>query len=348
MSKEIFEALRVLEAERGIPMDFMLEKIKKAIATACKNSYEGNEDVVVDIDENTGNFDVRLLKTVVDEVVVDGYEISLEDAKKIDSNAEIDGQVAVPLDTKEFGRIAAQTARNIIRQGIKDGERSQITQEFQDRKYGLASALVERVDPQTGVLTLRIGRAESMLPQIEKVGIEDAKEGDHVKVYISEVYESEKGPKVMVSRTSPNFLRKLFETEVPEISSGDVEIKAVSREAGARSKVAVVSHDENVDPVGSCIGAHGSRVNVVVDELGGEKVDIIEYSEDPCEFIKQALLPAEVVDVSISSPEDRQAIAVVPNDQLSLAIGNRGQNVRLAARLTGWKIDIRPQSGNLR
>ncbi len=344
MNKEIFDALHLLESERGIPMDFMIEKITKAIVTACKNSYDGNEDVVIDINEDKGEFKVSLLKEVVDEVVVSGREISLEDAKKINPSASIEDKVAIPLDTKEFGRIAAQTARNIIRQGIKDGERSQITKEFQHRQHEIVSALVERVDPINGILTLRIGKVESMLPRSEKIGIENVKEGDRIKVYVSDVREGDKGPRVMVSRTCPGFVEKLFEMEVPDIAKGDIEIKAVSREAGSRSKVAVISHDKNISAVGSCIGNYGARVNNVVEELGGEKIDIINYSDDPHEFIKEALLPAQVSEVDIISEEERTCVAVVPDDQLSLAIGNKGQNVRLAARLTGWKIDIKPES----
>lgn len=344
MSKEIFNALHMLEDERGITMDFMMEKIKKAIVTACKNSYNGNEDAVISIDEDIGSFEVSLMKTVVDEVKVKGKEILLEDALKIDKEVSVGDEVAVPLDTKEFGRIAAQTARNIIRQGIKDGERSQLTQEFQHKKHEIVSALVERVDPQNGALTLRIGKAESMLPQNEKVGMDNVKEGDYIKVYVSEVYEGDKGPKVIISRTNLDFLKKLFEMEVPEISGGDIEIKSVAREAGSRAKIAVYSNDNNIDAVGSCIGTHGARVNVVVDELGGEKIDIIEYSEDTQKFIMESLSPAKVLDVSIISENERLCVAVVPDDQLSLAIGNRGQNVRLAARLTGWKIDIKPES----
>lgn len=340
MSKEIFDALHLLEKERAIPMSFMIEKIRKAIITACKNSYGGNEDAVIVMDEDTGKFEVSLMKEVVEEVRNSGKEISLEDAKAIDKNALLGEKVAVSLDTKEFGRIAAQTARNIIRQGIKDGERSQLTQEFQNKQNKIVSAVIERVDPVNGALTLRIGKAESMLPFAERVGLENVKEGDHIKVYISEVREGDKGPSVMLSRTSPYFVKKLFEMEVPELASGEIEIKSVSREAGLRAKVAVESKDKNIDPIGACIGNQGARVNIIVKELGGEKIDIVKYNDDPKEFIKEALLPAQVTEVDIISTEDRSCKVFVPRDQLSLAIGNKGQNVRLAARLTGWKIDI--------
>lgn len=345
MSTEIFEALRTLEKERGISMDFMLEKINKAIVTACKNGYDGNEDVIVRIDESHDIFQVELLKTVVDEVYLPGKEISLEDARKINKNVNIGEQVKIILDTKDFGRIAAQTARNIIRQGIKDGEKSQIAQEFQSKQNQIISALVERIDEKTGAFTLRIGKAESTLPKGEQIGTENVKEGEHIKVYVSEVKILDKGPKIMISRTHPNFVKKLFESEIPEINEGIVEIKAVSREAGSRSKVAVQSHNPDVDPVGSCIGSHGSRLNAIIEELGGEKIDLIEYNDDPAKFIAASLAPANVIKVEFEPELPNACRATVPDNQLSLSIGNRGQNVRLAARLTGYKIDIRPESG---
>ncbi len=345
MNTEIFEALRLLEKERGIPMDFMLEKINKAIVTACKNGYDGNEEAIVNIDESEGIFEVSLAKTVVDEVTSEGREISLENAKKIDKKAKLDDKIAVKLDTKEFGRIAAQTARNIIRQGIKDSERSQIAQEFQSKQNQIVSALIERIDNKTGAFTLRIGKAESTLPKNEQIGTEQVREGDHIKVLVSEVREGDKGPKIMITRTQPDFVKKLFENEVPEIGDGVIEVKAVSREAGSRAKVALLSNESNVDAIGSCIGAQGNRVNAIVKELGGEKIDLIEYSDDQQKFIASALSPANVVRVEIDPEIPTNCKAIVPDNQLSLAIGNKGQNVRLAARLTGFKIDIRPESG---
>lgn len=345
MSTEIFDALRTLEKERGISMEFMLEKIKKAIVTACKNGYDGNEDVTVHIDESEGIFQVELLKTVVDEVYLTGKEISLEDARKINRNANLGDQVKITLDTKDFGRIAAQTARNIIRQGIKDGEKNQIAQEFQSKQDQIVSALIERIDEKTGAFTLRIGKAESTLPKGEQIGTENVKEGDHIKVYISEVKVLDKGPKIMISRNHPNFVKKLFESEIPEINEGIVEIKSISREAGSRSKVAVQSHNPNIDAVGSCIGSHGSRLSSIIEELGGEKIDLIEYNEDPAKFVAAALAPANVIKVEFDSTLENTCKATVPDNQLSLSIGNRGQNVRLAARLTGYRIDIKPESG---
>ena len=332
MANEVFEALHLLEKERGIPVDFMLDKIRKAIITACKNSY-GNEDVIINMDDQTGKFEVFLKKTVVEEVVDPGTEVSLERARKISPTIEIGGAVGMRLDTKQFGRIAAQTARNIIRQ------------EFQSKQQELVTAVVERIDPETGAATLRFGKAEAVLPRKEQVGDENLKEGDHIKVYVVSVKESEKGPRAIISRTHPDLVKRLFETEVPEIFDGTVEIKAVAREAGSRTKLAVISHNPDVDAVGACIGARGARVSNIVTELGGEKIDIVEYSDEPEKFIASALSPAEVLSVEVAQDGSHACRVTVPDGQLSLAIGNKGQNARLAAHLTGWKIDIKPESG---
>lgn len=344
MNSEVFEALTLLEKERGIPVDFMIDKIKKAIVTACKSSY-GNEDCVINMEPAKGTFDVYLRKTVVEDITEQGKEILLEDARSIDPAAGIGDTVNVQLNTKEFGRIAAQTARNIIRQGIRDGERGQMMQEFQSKHQELVSALVERVDPRTGAATLLIGKAEAILPKSEQVGDEKLTEGDHIKVYVVDVKATEKGPRAMISRIHPDLVKRLFETEVPEIYDGTVEIKAVSREAGSRTKIAVQSHNPDVDAVGACIGARGARVSNIVNELGGEKIDIVEYNEDPAKFIASALSPADVLNVVPAEDGSHACRVTVPESQLSLAIGNKGQNARLAAKLTGWKIDIKPESG---
>ena len=343
-NEELFIALNLLEKEKGIPVDFMVDKIKKAIATACKNNY-GNEDVEIDLDASTGRFDVYLKKEVRDEVENPDREILLEAAKEIDPMAEVGGFVGIKLDTKQFGRVAAQTARNIIRQGIRDSERGQMMQEFQSKHQELVSGLVERIDPKTGAISLRLGKAEAVLPKSEQIAGETVREGDHIKVYVVDVRETEKGPKAIISRTHPDLVKRMFETEVPEIYDGTVEIKAVSREAGSRTKLAVVSHNPDVDAVGACIGARGSRVSEIVEELGGEKIDIVEYSDDPQKFIAAALSPANVLKVEMAEDGSRACKVTVPDSQLSLAIGNQGQNARLAARLTGWKIDIKPESG---
>ena len=344
MSTEVFEALHLLEQEKGIPMDFMLDKIKKAIVTACKNNY-GNEDVLVEIDEATGKFEAYLRKEVVEEVFDPGCEILVDEANKFPGEHELGSFVNIRLDTKQFGRIAAQTARNIIRQGIRDGERGQMMQEFQSKHNELVSALVERIDPRTGAASLRIGKAEAVLPKSEQAADEVLKEGDYVKVYVVDVKETEKGPRAMISRTHPDLVKRLFETEVPEIYDGTVEIKSISREAGSRTKIAVLSHNADVDAVGACIGTRGARVTAIVNELGGEKIDIVEYSEDPQKFIASALSPATVLGVELLDEAAHSCRVTVPDNQLSLAIGNKGQNARLAAKLTGWKIDIKPESG---
>ena len=346
-NKDLFEALRMFEKEKDIPMDYMLQQIQKAIVIACKNYYGGNENVVFKIDPDKNAFDVKLVKTIVDEVFDPDFEVTLEEAKQINKRKkfEIGDEIEIPLDPKRLGRIAVASARNVIRQGIRAGEKGQSLLEFQSKLGEIATATVERVDPVKGIATIRIGKSEAMLPKGEQVGCENLSEGDHVKVYIADVKDNERGPHAIISRSHPGFVRRLFEQEVPEIFDGIVEIKSVSREAGSRTKIAVFSRDENVDAVGACIGPRGQRVGTIVEVLGGEKIDIVEYSEDPVKFITAALSPAEVVKVEVVPDAERVCKATVPDSQLSLAIGNKGQNVRLAAKLTGWKIDIRPESG---
>ena len=343
-NEELFLALNLLEKEKGIPVEFMLDKIKKAISTACKNNY-GNEDVDIDVDREKGVFNVYLRKEIVEEVEDPNRQYLLDKAKQVDPTACVGRFVRIKLDTKQFGRVAAQTARNIIRQGIRDSERGQMMEEFQSKHQELVSGLVERIDPRTGAISLRLGKAEAVLPKNEQIGGENVKEGDYIKVYVVDVRETEKGPKAIISRTHPDLVKRMFETEVPEIYDGTVEIKAVSREAGSRTKLAVMSNDPAVDAVGACIGARGSRVSEIVDELGGEKIDIVEYSEEPKQFIAAALSPANVLSVELAEDGSRSCRVTVPDNQLSLAIGNKGQNARLAAKLTGWKIDIKPESG---
>ena len=286
-----------------------------------------------------------LRKEIVEEVEDPNRQYLLDKAKQVDPTACVGRFVRIKLDTKQFGRVAAQTARNIIRQGIRDSERGQMMQEFQSKHQELVSGLVERIDPRTGAISLKIGKAEAVLPKNEQIGGENVKEGDYIKVYVVDVRETEKGPKAIISRTHPDLVKRMFETEVPEIYDGTVEIKAVSREAGSRTKLAVMSHNPDVDAVGACIGARGSRVSEIVDELGGEKIDIVEYSEEPEKFIAAALSPATVLSVETAEDGSRSCKVTVPDNQLSLAIGNKGQNARLAAKLTGWKIDIKPESG---
>lgn len=344
-NRELFDALALLEKERGIPADYMLSQIQKAIVIACKNTYGGNEDVDIIMDKDTGKFEVYLLKTVVEEVEDPNREIMLDQARKLDPSARLEEKVRIELHPKQFGRIAVQTSRSIIRQGIRDGEKGQMLLEFQSRNQEIVTATVERIDPKSGAVTLKIGKAEAVLPKSEQVNGEEFREGEHIKVYIVDVRDGEKGPRAILSRTHPDFVKRLFETEVPEIFDGTVEIKSVSREAGSRTKMAVSSRDSNVDPVGACIGARGTRVAAIVGELGGEKIDIIEYDESPEKFIAAALSPANVISVVPAADGTKVCKVTVPDGQLSLAIGNKGQNVRLAAKLTGWKIDIRPESG---
>ena len=342
---EFFEALRLLVKEKGIDGDYLLEKIRAAIVLAVKKDYGGDENIVVVMDTETGEFAVSIRKTVVETVEDPEREMIKEEAAKYKKTAKVGDVVEIKLETKQFGRIAAQTAKHVIRQGIREAERGQKLIEFQRHNQELVSARVVRVDPVTGNATVEFGKFEAVLPRTEQVGEEVLREGMHVKVFVVDVKDTEKGPRILISRTHPGLVKRLFEMEVPEIFDGTVEIKAVSREAGSRTKLAVVAHAENVDAVGACIGAKGARVAQIVEELGGEKIDIVEYSEEPEKFIAAALAPAKVVGVEID-PEGAKACRVtVPDAQLSLAIGNKGQNARLAARLTGWKIDIRPESG---
>ena len=343
--ENLFEALALIEKEKGIPADFMLAQISKAIVTACKNSYGGNDDVSVVYNEARGRLEATLNKVVVEEVTDINREISLPEAKKLKAGVQIGDKVGIQLDPKNFGRIAVMTARNMIRQGIRDGEKEQALSEYQSKLQDIVTATVEQVDPATGNATLRLGKAIAILPKNDQVAGEELHVGDLIKVYVVNVKTSERGPRAIISRTHPDLVKRLFEEQVPEIFDGIVEIKSISREAGSRTKIAVFSKDSEVDAVGACIGPKGQRVGTIVSQLGGEKIDIIEYSEDPVEFIKKALSPADVLGVALDPSGEKICKATVPDSQLSLAIGNKGQNVRLAAKLTGWKIDIRPESG---
>lgn len=345
MNNEFFEALALMEKEKGIPADYLAEKIQAAIVVAVKREYGGRDVVFCEVNPEARTFRVYVRKEVVEEISDPYAEILPSDAAKYDRAAKPGDFVEIELDTMQFGRIVAQTAKHVIRQGIREAERGQTLQEFQSRNRELVTATVQRVDPKTGAATLLIGHSEAVLPKAEQVPGEAIQEGDHIKVYIVDVREAEKGPKAMISRTHPGLVKRLFEMEVPEIFDGTIEIKAVSREAGSRTKLAVWSANPEVDAVGACIGQRGARVNQIVEELGGEKIDIVKYSENPEEFISEALSPAKVLKVEIEDDGVKACRATVPDGQLSLAIGNKGQNVRLAARLTGWKIDIRPESG---
>ena len=344
-NNEFFEAIKFMEAEKGIPAQYIAEKISNAIVVAARRDYNGSDIVHCDIDIDKGIFRVYLVKQVVEEIEDENEQILPEQAVQYNKTAKVGDSIEIDLDTKKFGRIVAQTAKHVIRQGIREAEHGMELQVFQSRHHEIVSAKVLSIDPKTGNATLQIGKSETILPKAEQVESEALSEGQTIKVYIVDVKDTEKGPKIMISRTHPGLVKRLFEMEVPEIFDGTVEIKAVSREAGSRTKLAVFSKDENVDPIGACIGPKGARVATIVEELGGEKIDIIKYSEDVSAFISGALSPANVVSVEIIDAAAKSCRATVPDHQLTLAIGNKGQNVRLAAKLTGWKIDIRPESG---
>ena len=344
-NKEFFEALKLMEEERGIPREFIADKISEAIVVAARKDYGGSDIVSCIIDTENEVFTVTARKEIVDEVENPFTQISKEDATQIDAKSINDGFIDIKLDPKKFGRIVAQNSKNNFRQGVREAEKGQVLAEFQSRNRELVTAVVERVDPKTGNAILTIGHSEATLPKLEQVPDEILSEGDHIKVYVVDVKETERGPRIMLSRTHPGLVKRLFEAEVPEIFDGTIEIKAVSRQAGSRTKIAVWSENSEIDAVGACIGPRGARVNKIVEELAGEKIDIVRYSEDPVAFVSEALSPAKVVSVEIESTEPKVCKASVPEAQLSLAIGNKGQNVRLAAKLTGWKIDIHPESG---
>lgn len=345
MNAEFFEALALLEKERKVSAEYLLEKIKNAIIIAVKRDFGGQDNIIVDIDPEKQSFKVMIRKDVVEEVEDPDTQMTLEEAHTYRSRAKIGGVIDIPLKTKDFGRIAAQTAKHVIRQGIREAERSQLCEELQSKQDEIITATVMRIDHKKGAAVVEVGSSEAFLPKSEQVPTEELYEGDKIKVYVVDVAVSDRGPKIMISRTHPGLVKRLFEMEVPEIFDGTVEIKGVSREAGMRTKLAVYSKDENVDPRGACIGPRGARVAHIVDELGGEKIDIVLWNEDPAKYIAEALSPADVVSVDILDLEGRACRVTVPDHQLSLAIGNKGQNARLAARLTGFKIDIRPESG---
>lgn len=345
MSKEFFEAVKLLEQEKGLSSEFLYERIATAIITAAKHDYNGKDIVHCDIDPEKEKIKVYVTKNVVEEIEDEDTDLTLEQALEIKKSAKIGKTIDIPIKTKDFGRIVAQTAKHVIRQGIREAEKEKQLAEFMDKNQELLTVKVHRVDPETGNATVELGKTVGLLLKTEQVPGEMLKEGDHIKIYVVDVKDGGKGPRLMISRTHPGLVRRLFETEVPEIYDGTIEIKSVSREAGSRTKIAVYSKDENVDPVGACIGPRGQRVSNIVEALGGEKIDIVTYSDDNEKFISAALAPSDVCSVEILDENAKTCRATVPDDQLSLAIGNKGQNVRLAARLTGWKIDIKPESG---
>ena len=346
MNAEIYAALAQLEKERGIPQSYMMEKITQALVAAYKKDKDGYTDnVFVELTEKDMRMYVQ--KEVVDDVISPATEISLDEARKINGRCELGDLVNVDVQTKNFGRIAAQTAKQVIIQGIREAERGMIFDSFSSKEHEILTGTVLRIEPQSGDMTIRIGsgsdKTDAYLAAGEQVRTEHFSEGDLIRVYVVEVRRSSRGPQVIVSRTHPGLVKRLFELNVPEIESGLVEIKSVAREAGSRTKLAVRAAEENIDPVGACVGPRGGRVGAVVEELHGEKMDIVVWSEDPAQFVASALSPADVLSVTML-PGTKACRVVVPDDQLSLAIGKEGQNARLAARLTGCKIDIKPAS----
>ncbi|MEG0875872.1 MAG: transcription termination factor NusA [Oscillospiraceae bacterium] len=348
MNAEFFNALDDIEREKGIPKAYMEEKITQALLAAYKKDNPlCGDNVVVLMDNDKKRIDMHLHMEIVEEVEDPAVQVLLDSALLHTKRAKLGGFVDIPIETKKFGRIAAQAAKQVIIQGIREAERGMVFEEFTSKEQEILTGTVTRIEPRSGNISIKINSnseyTDAMLTANEQIKNEQLVEGDMIKVYVVEVRKSTKGPQVLISRTHPGLVKRLFELEVPEIFDGIVEIKSISREAGSRTKIAVWSKDPDVDPVGACIGPKGGRVADIVDELGGEKIDIIKFSEDPREFVSAALSPADTVSVTLL-PENKSCRVVVPDSQLSLAIGKEGQNVRLAAKLTGYKIDIKPES----
>ena len=341
MNKELLEALNVLEKEKEISKDTLLDAIETSLLTACKNHFGKADNVHVSIDRKTCDYELYMEKEVVEEVEDPVLQISLEDAKKLYAGYGIGDTVRQEIKSKEFGRIATQNAKNVTLQKIREEERKAVFDQFHTKEHEVVTGIVQRYIGRN--ISVNLGKADAMLNEVEQVKGETYEPTERIKVLILEVKDTTRGPRITVSRTHPELVKRLFESEVTEIKDGIVEIKAISREAGSRTKMAVWSNDPNVDPVGACVGVNGSRVNAVVDELRGEKIDIINWSDNSAELIENALSPAKVICV-IADDDEKTAQVVVPDFQLSLAIGKVGQNARLAARLTGYKIDIKSET----
>ncbi|GEM00808.1 N utilization substance protein A [Halolactibacillus halophilus] len=341
MSKELFDALNYLSKEKGIDKELLMEALEAALISAYKKNFKSASNVRVALEEETGKMQVFSRKEIVEEVFDPQEEISIDQAKEIDPSYEVEDVVEVEVTPRDFGRIAAQAAKQVVTQRVREAERSVIFSEYQEREDDIMNGIIQRVDPR--FVYIDLGKVEAKLAESERMTTETYRVHDRIKVYVTKVENTNKGPQVYVSRTHPGLLKRLFETEVPEIYDGTVEIKSVAREAGDRSKISVYATDEEVDPVGSCVGQRGQRVQTVVDELKGEKIDIVEYSDDPIVYVSNALSPSKVTKVIVDE-ENKATTVIVPDNQLSLAIGKRGQNARLAAKLTGWKIDIKSES----
>ncbi len=348
MNVEFFSAIEEIEKEKGIPRQFMYDKIRQAMLAAFRrDNPECTDNAEVILDEDKKKIEMVVNKTAVDTVEDPNTEIQIDAAKKISKRAKVGDVIQIPVETKKFGRIAAQAAKNVIIQGIREAERGLVYEEFTSKEHEILTGVVSHVEPRNGSVSIRISSnsefTEAMLSANERIKTEVLHEGDRIKVYVVEVRNSTRGPQVLISRTHPGLVKRLFELEVPEIYDGTVEIKSIAREAGSRTKIAVWSEDPNVDPIGSCVGPKGGRVANIVNELNGEKIDIVKYSEYPEEYIAAALSPSEVISVTMLD-EAKSCRVIVPDSQLSLAIGKEGQNARLAAKLTGYKIDIKPES----
>jgi len=350
IGKEIFASLRELEKIKGIPVDYMVERLKQALTNAYRKDREDRRDVPADnvvVDLSEEGLSMHIIKTVVEELEDVALEIHIDAAHRYNPDLKPGDTVAIPVDIAKFGRIAAQTAKQVVIQGIREAERGVMYESYSSKAQELLTGTVLRIDPTSGDIFVRIGQgneqSDAVLRAGEQIPGEKHAEGDLIRVYVLEVHKANRGPLVHVSRTHPNLVRRLFELETPEIAEGQVEVRNIAREAGSRSKMAVRAAMEGIDPVGACVGPRGGRVGAVVEELGGEKIDIVVWSEDPCEYVRAALSPADVVSVTLI-PGQKACRVIVPDDQLSLAIGKEGQNARLAARLTGYKIDIKPAS----
>lgn len=341
MSSELMEALYVLENDKGISREVLVDAIEAALVSAYKRNFDKAENVRVDLNMENGSIRVLARKDVVDQVFDSRLEISPEEAQKINPVYNVGDVVELEVTPKDFGRIAAQTAKQVVTQRVREAERGIVYDEFIDREDDIMTGIVERQDSR--FIYVNLGKIEAILSQNEQMPNETYRAHDRIKVYLTKVEKTTKGPQIFVSRTHPGLLKRLFEMEVPEIYEGSVEIKSVAREAGDRSKISVYTANKEIDPVGACVGPKGARVQAIVDELKGEKIDIVEWSEDPFTFVANALSPSKVLDVIVNEA-DQATTVVVPDYQLSLAIGKRGQNARLAAKLTGWKIDIKSET----
>lgn len=344
MNIEFIEAIHDIEKEKGVSSDILFEAIEQALLSAYKKNFGSSQNARIHIDRTTGEFIVFSRKTVVEDVILESDEISLKDAQKINLNYEIGDVVEFKVTPRNFGRIAAQTAKQVVVQRIREAERGIIYEEYLDKENDIVTGKTQRIE--AGNIFIDLGKIEGILAPSEQIASENHLQNERIKAYVLEVKNTPKGPQILLSRTHPGLLKRLFELEVPEIHDGVVEIKSIAREAGSRSKIAVHSNDENVDPVGACVGPKGMRVQTIVNELNGEKIDIVRYSTDPIKFVANSLSPAKVLEVEINEIE-KIAKVKVPDYQLSLAIGKEGQNARLAAKLTNWKIDIKGQDTSL-